>query len=257
MRSRHVPSALRPSIETLEDRLAPAVFTVNTAIDEAVPGNGQVSLREAINKANAVPGADRIEFSIGTGLQTINLLSALPAIIDPVTIAGQTQPGFADSPLIELNGAGAGTDSDGIFVRAGGVGSVIRSLVINRFNDAGVSLLRTSCIVRGCFIGTDFTGTLAQGNGVGIDIAGSHFVTGAANTIGGTTTARNVISGNLGTCPHRGGDSIGHVIRKLAIGTDITGTADLESNAPACISSQAERQPDRWNNARGRERHIR
>jgi CSLREA domain-containing protein len=222
-------SRLPLSIETLEDRLAPATFTVNTAVDEAVPGDGQVSLREAILKANALAGADRIEFAIGTGLQSIDLLSALPAITNPVTIAGQTQPGFAGSPLIELNGAGAGADASGIFVRAGGVGSVIRSLVINRFDDAGIRLLRTSVTVRGCFIGTDATGTIAQGNGTGIDIGGNHFVTGAGSVIGSATPGwRNVISGNLGHgVDIGGGETTGAVIQGNFIGTDATGSADL------------------------------
>jgi len=200
-----------------------------------VADSGAGSFREAITRANAMPGADRIEFAIGTGQQTIDLLSALPAISSPLTIAGQTQPGFAGSPLIELNGAGAGADASGIFVRAGGSGSVIRGLVINRFDDFGVRLLRTSCVVKGCFIGTDATGTVALGNGGGasdgggIEISGRNFVTGAASVIGGTSAAaRNVISGNLGDGVHlSGSDSSGMLIQGNYIGTDATGALDL------------------------------
>lgn len=223
----HFRARLRP--ESLEERLAPAVFTVTTSLDENLPGNGQLSLREAITKANALPGADRIEFAIGTGLQSIDLLSALPAISSPVTIAGQTQPGFAGTPLIELNGAGAGADANGILVRSGGAGSVIRSLVINRFDAFGIQLLRTSGVVRGCFIGTDATGTVALGNGGGIDITDNHFVTGAACRIGGTAAAaRNIISGNTGDGLNLEGTlTAGHVIQGNYIGTDVTGTIDL------------------------------
>ena len=111
-------AGLAPRCRSSRSRaLAPATFTVTSAGD-AGPG----TLRQAISSANALAGADRIEFAIGTGHQTIDLLSALPAITSPVAIAGQTQPGFAGSPLIELNGAGAGADADGIFVRAGARG---------------------------------------------------------------------------------------------------------------------------------------
>ncbi len=215
----------RLSLESLEDRLAPATFVVTTNAD-----SGAGSLREAITSANALAGADRIEFAMGAGgHQTIDLLSALPVITNPLTIAGQTQPDFVDKPLIELNGAGAGADADGIFVRAGGVGSVIRGLVINRFADHGILLVRTSAIVRGCFIGTDATGSIAQGNGTGVSIGGSHFVTGAGSVIGGTTAgASNLISGNLGdgVLLNTGGTG-GMVIQGNLIGTDVTGTLDL------------------------------
>lgn len=93
MRSRSVrsPFRTRPSVEGLEDRLAPAVFTVANTND-AGPG----SFRSAIAAANALPGADTITFDIaGAGVRTINLLSALPAITDPVVIAGSR-----DSPAV-------------------------------------------------------------------------------------------------------------------------------------------------------------
>src|SRR6516162_7445243 len=97
-------AAYRPWIEVLEDRLAPALVTTTS-------DSGDGSLRAAIIAVNG-SGGGTINFKIGTGAQTIALLSALPAITTPVTIAGNSQPGFAGSPLIELNGAGAGTDAN-------------------------------------------------------------------------------------------------------------------------------------------------
>src|SRR5438093_4521515 len=66
--------AARMSLERLEDRTAPAVFTVSSTADV-----GAGSLRQAILDANAAPGADSIRFAIGTGLQSISPSSALPA----------------------------------------------------------------------------------------------------------------------------------------------------------------------------------
>src|SRR2546423_5800084 len=81
-----------------------ATFTVTNTND-----SGAGSLRQAILAANASSGTDTIAFNIpGAGVQTINLASGLPFITDPVTIDGTTQPNFAGSPLIELNGSNAG-----------------------------------------------------------------------------------------------------------------------------------------------------
>jgi hypothetical protein len=52
----------------------------------------QCTLRAAIQEANVLPGPDIINFSIATGVQTIKSASPLPAITDPVTIDGTTQP---------------------------------------------------------------------------------------------------------------------------------------------------------------------
>jgi len=66
---------------------------------------GAGSLRQAMLDANAGTGLHTITFNIaGGGVHTISPLSALPTIVFPVIIDGTTQPGFAGSPLIELNG---------------------------------------------------------------------------------------------------------------------------------------------------------
>ena len=56
--------------------------------------SGAGSLRDAIICANNSPGTDTIDFNIpGTGPHTIQPLSDLPWITDPVIIDGYTQPG--------------------------------------------------------------------------------------------------------------------------------------------------------------------
>src|ERR1041385_2297223 len=79
--------------------LKSATFTV---VNTNSAGAG--SLQQAILDANANPGADDIVFNIGSGGLTIAPSTALSNIVDPVTIDGRTQPGFAGAPLIELNG---------------------------------------------------------------------------------------------------------------------------------------------------------
>src|SRR5262249_26786486 len=66
-RARRAPSKRRPVLEALEDRLAPAVFLVNTTADSVavspaahtgLDSSGHISLRSAIMAANATPGPD-------------------------------------------------------------------------------------------------------------------------------------------------------------------------------------------------------
>src|SRR6266566_1143872 len=77
-RTRQVPPRrhrVRPVLEMLEDRLAPALFTVNTLNDPSIAGGVNtdgtivgmgttVSLRSAIEAANATPGGNTIELSL-------------------------------------------------------------------------------------------------------------------------------------------------------------------------------------------------
>ncbi|MFL6255865.1 MAG: Calx-beta domain-containing protein, partial [Pyrinomonadaceae bacterium] len=205
---------------------AGATLNVNTNddTDDGACNAAHCSLREAILTANSTPGqVELITFGIGSGggQQTISPTSALPSITDPVTIDGTTQLGFSGSPLIELNGAGAGAVTAGLDINASG--STVRGLVINRFNGHGIRLAGAGGnTIAGNFIGTNAAGTTARanaGHGVFIDISSN-------NNVGGTTAAeRNVISGNAGDGVRVNGvNATGNRVRGNFIGTDVSGT---------------------------------
>ena len=89
------------SVEPLEDRMLLSTFTVVNTND-----SGAGSFRDAITRVNADtrPGIDTINFAIGSGVQRIAPQTALPTITHAVVIDGMTQPGFAGTPLLELDG---------------------------------------------------------------------------------------------------------------------------------------------------------
>ena len=199
----------------------PSSFLVTNVND-----SGAGSLRQAILNANASSGTDAISFGIPSAEgQTITLASPLPAITDPVSISGATQPGFAGTPIVELNGNGI--TGSGLTVSA--ANTTLSGLVINRFNGPGIQIIgnnTTNTFVQGNYIGTDLTGTLARPNAVGIQIGNT--VTSPTNSlIGGTTAAtRNVISGNTGSgvvLP----TGNGHAVTGNYIGTSADGAGDL------------------------------
>ncbi|MDQ3943051.1 MAG: CSLREA domain-containing protein, partial [Actinomycetota bacterium] len=130
-------------------------ITVNSVAD-TVADNGECTLREAIGAANnntssgATPGecaaglgTDTINFNIGgaAGVKTIAPSSALPPIIEAVTINGYSQPGASANNLaqgndavllIELKGTGAGAGAAGLNIQASNSG--VEGLVVNNFN---------------------------------------------------------------------------------------------------------------------------
>ena len=76
---------------------AATTFTVTNTND-----SGPGSLRQAITDANS-SALNTVAFSIGSGVRTIMPISVLPDVGVGVTIDGSTQPGYAGTPLIELN----------------------------------------------------------------------------------------------------------------------------------------------------------
>src|SRR5262245_50781767 len=54
-----------PTLEILEDRWAPATFTVTTKADVINANDGKLSLREAITRANINPGPDTVKLPAG------------------------------------------------------------------------------------------------------------------------------------------------------------------------------------------------
>ena len=150
-----------------EGHTAATTFTVVAAADwdDFAPGDGvcrgrtntipaftlPCTLRAAITESNANAGVDTINFNIAAGFSgffTIAITSPLPAIADPVTVDGTTQPNGATPtplcidvqgrPCILINGAGAGA-AHGLVVLAGN--TTIRGLAIYGFNGHGIELV--------------------------------------------------------------------------------------------------------------------
>ncbi|MHB1558854.1 MAG: beta strand repeat-containing protein [Isosphaeraceae bacterium] len=223
-------SRRRPAFDRLETRELLSTFTVTNTNNA-----GDGSLRWAIERANAQPGGDLIKFNIPSrppysGVHTIELKSALPAITGRVTIDGYSQigakantlgAGQGDNAIILIQiKAVAGAGFSGLVVTKGD-GTVIEGLSIVGFSkEAGIALKggRTTRVV-GDFLGLQPNGDMPSArNGIGVAIEGAH-----NNVIGGLTSAdRNLISGNLNQGIKITGNS-NMVINDL-VGTDNSGT---------------------------------
>jgi hypothetical protein len=160
--------------------------------------SGEGSLRQAIIDAIATPGAATIGFAIaGPGAQTISPATPLPILPAGLVIDGTTQPGYAGTPLIELDGQSAGS-ADGLTIMRSGI--TIRGLAIDDFGSGAGILISgpaaTGDLIEANNIGTDPTGTLPKPNATGITIDGNA----RDNTIGGTSAAAgNLIAFNAGS----------------------------------------------------------
>jgi hypothetical protein len=202
--------------------------------------SGPGSLRQAILDSNATSGKDVISFNVpGAGVHVI-APSQLPALTDPAVVNGASQPGFAGTPLIALQG----TNNTGLGLIVEGGTSTIRGLDIIGWQEGIVLRTGGSNVVAGNFIGTDATGRLPVPNYVGVAIFSSD-----ANRIGGTAAAdRNIISGNLNDGvlltstwgqlnPLLSEDK--NVILGNYIGTNVVGTSALPNNYGVVIGESA------------------
>ena len=203
----------------------PAVTFTVTNTNDSGPG----SLRQAILDSNVTPGMDTIVFAIGSGPQTITPTSALPAITDPVGIDGTTQPGYVDTPLIEISGLSAGPGANGLTITSGN--TIVSSLAINRFQPQflvgggnGV-LLQAGGFNQlwGNFIGTTRDGLATAGNGGdGILISDS-----SDNSIGNGRANPSVISGNANGVRIIGSSDRNGIAGPVRIGTNVGATGAL------------------------------
>ncbi|CAN5552237.1 hypothetical protein BH11PLA2_BH11PLA2_05510 [soil metagenome] len=213
---------------TLEAREVPATFTVTTVVDNGsnfTPTAG--SLREAIINANKASDLDTINFSIsGGGVQVLTPPLALPDITNPVLLDGTTQPGFAGTPVIRLDGSSAGTLSNGLSL-VNHNGSTVRSVSIGNFGGAGIRISGGgSHTVYGSLIGTTQNGTAAAANGIGINLENATL----GNVIGGNgSNQRNIISGNAGAGV-RMDNTYSNLVAGNLIGSDLNGTAAVANS---------------------------
>ena len=175
---------------------------------------GGCTLREAIGAANGGGAGWNIGFAIpGVGVHTIVVSgSELPHIAAEVQIDGRSQPGYAGSPLIAIDGQ-IGTRT-GLTISESGADSTIIGLDIQRFA-RGIELRGDGVTLDGNYIGVDATGMLNRGN-----TEGGIFVASSQNLIGGSIG--NVISGN-GTWGLRLEMGFSNSVRNNKIGTDASG----------------------------------
>lgn len=245
---RHVRSR-HPLLESLETRLllATSFVEVTTASDNGddahpVPG----SLREAIDFLLHPGQVTEISFDIGSGVQTITPLSALPTIVSPIVIDGSAPADHPDQVIV-ING-GQVKDADGLIIAGGS--STVENLTIDGFTSNPSSHIEVAGIrlegvggdlVQGCQLGTNALGAAAVPNDTGIIIYGV-----PNNTIGGTTSAaRNIVSGN-----NRNGvgiydsESAGNIIEGNFIGTDLSGARRLANGTDGVLVSSARESSD-------------
>jgi len=249
------------AIESLEERTVLSTFSVTSLAD-----SGAGSLRQAIETANTTVGADTIEFNVGVGgAQTIRLGTALPAIIDPIVIDATSQPLYAGSPLITLDG-GMVLSGDGLAITQAAGSSTVRGLEIIGFPGSGIKAIgddmgnggnnliadnvisgngghgielsnSDSNVIAGNIIGLNAAGDTALPN----TLNGIYLVSGSSfNRIGtngdgvSDIDERNIISGNLqrGIAlegPNGGNDN--NTIAGNFIGTNVRGTSSLGNDS--------------------------
>ena len=208
-----------------------ATFTVNSNGDQPDidAGDGtcltsaeSCTLRAAIGEANALSGADVINFNIdGSPIITVSG-SSLPAIIEQLTIDGTTQPGYVEQPVIELTwGGGDGTAGLGLQVSTHG--TLIKGLAITGFG-TGVQFDQSGELqnqISDSFIGTA-NGIAAKPNTFGIRVFSCCNLIGPNNVISGNTSDGILITGSAAT---------GSSVFTNLIGTTASGVAPLGNNA--------------------------
>jgi len=196
-------------LEGLEAREVPATFTViNNSPDAAVPG----SLAFAVKQANTTPGLDFINFNLPSGQQTINLSGPL-SLTDQVVIDGTSQPGFAGTPLVVINGS---TSADNLFRLVANTttgttssGSTIQGLDFGAF--------RLSAI----YIGPSSTGNFIQRNYIGFSPASGGGVQLQSQTTGFGAAEGVIIQSSFNTIR---GNTISGVYDGVEIGEGVGGT---------------------------------
>ena len=210
-----MPWATRRNSQRVPRSTAAGLVVTNTN------DGGTGSLREAIVSANNTAGTQTITFNIpGAGAGTpavISLLTALPALTEPVVIDGASQPGYTTQPIVEINGQAvpAGPNASGLTVALGASGSTIRGLSITGFSSQGIYLNASNLTtVEDCWLGVRANGTMLGNGSMGIYVPN-----GSSNVL-----RRNVIGGNGFAGIYFFGAANGNQVENSRIGTNPAGT---------------------------------
>lgn len=164
--------------------------------------SGAGSLAKAITDANASSNNDIINFAIPGGGPHV-IAGTLPPILNPVTIDGYTQSGSSSNTktdgttdaILEIELDASAVAPGGAMLRIDNGNVTIRGIAISNIpaGAAGIEISEGAPgthLIRGNFVGTDATGTVAGSDGIGLLVQDTAAI--------GTATAadRNLISGN-------------------------------------------------------------
>jgi hypothetical protein len=202
----------------LEDRTAPATFSVTTGQDVVDPADGRLSLREAITAANASPGADVIRLPTGVFRITI-----------PGADDGNATGDFDITEGVAIVGTGAGRSIidgrqlDRVF-DVDSAASSSRRVVFQRLTvrggnatggGGGIQVALADLVLRDCVVAAN----RADGSGGGVSNA---IAPGTVNVaLVRTVVARNVAGGDGGGLYVSGRELtvIGSAVLRNAAGT--------------------------------------
>jgi len=174
--------------------------------DDSFPSTSACTLRAAIEEANALAGADRIEFSVSGEIgPDAGNLGPLPIVTDALVIDGTTAPGWSPlEPTLYLDGtaidAGESAFAAGLEVTGGTL--EVFGLGITGFPYAQIEFDNGSAggRVDGCVLGLDATGAPDPHpeslSGAGIRVMSDNAVIGRTGPPGNVAGHGNVISGN-------------------------------------------------------------
>ena len=175
------------------------IFVTNTN------DSGAGSMREAITIANANMGPDLIHFNIPVSSPPyiIALNTDLPAISDPLTIDGTTQPGYAGSPVVQLSASNQNNDMS--YLQANGItGLTFRGLKIKRIINSpyvGYGISLTSChdVLIEQNVMNYLRGAISMNGGSDITIQGNDlkFCGDNSSLIRSTIGLQNIVENNI------------------------------------------------------------
>ncbi len=222
-------------------------FSIGSGAKTIMPLSSLTISESAIIDGTTQPGFAGMPIIELSGVNAGANVTGLRLNGDSITVRGLVINRYSTSYGIEVGGTGhhkivgnfvgldlTGTVKQGNFTGisifsadniVGGTTAADRNVVSGNDFNSGVAIggqSATGNLIQGNYIGTDVTGTIAIGNGVGVYVIQAC----SNNTIGGPTPgARNLISGNTSS-----GITIatfGNKVQGNYIGTNADGTGDL------------------------------
>jgi CSLREA domain-containing protein len=153
--------------------------TVNSPddINDGLCGIEHCSLREAFNLSNLLKNSTQtITFQLpGSPPHKISLLEELPELLDPTHLDGRTQPGYAGTPVVHLDGALIPDEPGHVvlgIVFLGGQSS-ITGLALTKFEAAVRAKHGSGNVVQGNYLGVLPSGVTPASNSVGVLVSWS------------------------------------------------------------------------------------